>query len=178
MVQMGIFLRIFTLICIRGAGATMCISEDRVFSLSLSLTEAMCSFIVLVGRVSVIILVYAKYYIHREFNLRYYILLIQRFSLRMLTLLSSNNILTIILSWEYLGVSRFFLINYYQRWERHNNSLVTLITIRVGEVFLLIIMRCVFMRRIITRTHFYRARWGISLLVVALTKRAQIPFRG
>jgi hypothetical protein len=51
-------------------------------------------------------------------------------------------------------------------------------TMRVGEIFLLIIIRCVFMRRMITRTHFYRIRWGVSLLVVALTKRAQIPFRG
>jgi len=171
-------LGLFVLLMTSGLGISLVAREDSFLRLSVGLSEALASFIVLVGVVSIVILLYRKFYMHGEFNFAYYMLLILSFALRMLLLLTSINLLTLVLRWEFLGVSRFFLINYYQRWERHNNSLVTLMTMRVGEVFLFITLRVLLMRNLGVNSHIYNMSWGLALITVAFTKRAQVPFRG
>jgi len=63
------------------------------------------------------------------------------FAFSILILLFSGSPLITVLGWEFLGITSFFLILYYQRWERYNNSIVTLITMRLGDYFLFVYLR-------------------------------------
>jgi len=70
-------------------------------------------------------------------------MLILGFALSILILLFSGNPLVTVLGWEFLGITSFFLILYYQSWERYNNSMVTLITMRLGDYFLFLYLRSI-----------------------------------
>jgi len=84
-----------------------------------------------------------------------------------------------VLRWEGLGISRFFLINYYQSWERYNNSLVTLITIPIGDYFFFIFLRIYLLGSYLGQAAmeliFLNRFW---LVILRFTKSAQLPFSG
>jgi len=93
-------------------------------------------------------------------------------------LIISESILRLILGWEGLGVRSFFLINYHQTWERLNNSMYTILTIRVGEIFLFIILiRMFFQSYIGLNFVYYKELNYIIFVLLAFTKSVQIPFR-
>lgn len=39
-------------------------------------------------------------------------------------------------------MTSFFLINYYQRWESYRNALVTLLTMRFGDLAIFLLLSC------------------------------------
>lgn len=52
----------------------------------------------------------------------------------MLLLVGRRRVLLLFLGWEGLGVSSFFLINYYQSYYSTGSSIKTLIINRIGDV--------------------------------------------
>lgn len=60
-----------------------------------------------------------------------------RFILAIISLIISNSFFRIIIGWDGLGISRFFLIIYYQRKNSVECSFITLLTNRVGDVVFL-----------------------------------------
>ena len=155
------------------------IREFELYNLEfcLSIKRLCFSFLVLV--VSLLIIFYSNYYIIIEFNIGFYLSLIFIFIIRMVILLFSSNWTITVLRWEGLGISRFFLINYYQSWESYNNSLVTLITIRIGDYFFFIFLSVYllgsYLGHMAIELILLNSMW---LVILSFTKSAQLPFSG
>ena len=96
-------------------GIRVSFREMELYTAELFNSPTALWFSVLVLVVSALIVVYCKYYIMGEFNLNYYMVLIFMFIIRIVLLLIAQSLFVLILRWEGLGVSSFFLINYYQR---------------------------------------------------------------
>jgi len=115
----------------------------------------------------------------KEINLQYYVVIIIIFIIRILILLLSSSFIIIILSWEGLGVRRFFLIYYYNTWEARINALLTIITMRVGEYILFLCFRHVlFINIIFSSFIYYRSLSYLIFVLFSITKSAQYPFSG
>ena len=84
-----------------------------------------------------------------------------------------------LLRWDLLGVSRFFLVLFYNNWDSCSGAMNTVLTNRLGDFFLFIFMRFFFFSylRFFFLVRFYFV--VVFFLVMAgFTKRAQLPFRG
>jgi NADH-ubiquinone oxidoreductase chain 5 len=151
------------------------LSEMEAYSFTLSLDLVTQVFLSLVVVVRCRVLCYMGHYMNKEFNFGYYALVMFCFMLSMVGLCLAGNPISLILAWERLGVSRFFLINYYQAWEGTNNAMGTLLTIRVGDFYLFVYVTGALY---LHYTSLYPLGWvdAFCVLVVCLTKSAQLPF--
>lgn len=97
------------------------------------------------------------------------------FVLSMFTVVSAENVFTMVLGWEGLGVSSYALIIYYQDKSALNAGYLTAIRMRVGDLLFIILIRGV-----IGAGDFSLVRGllgiGRVLAVCCITKRATIPF--
>lgn len=96
-------------------------------------------------------------------------------------LIFSPNIISLLLGWDGLGVTSYLLVNYYSSEKRFNARILTALTNRLGDVFILVFIGMsttpsVF--NIFTYSSATGLESGFILLVLlaAITKRAQIPF--
>lgn len=153
-------------------------SEVDLFQLDFRLVPSGSIFLFLVLVVRITILIYSGYYMREEFRVGYYLRLMTIFILRMVGLLCTRNWSVLIISWEGLGVRRFLLINYYQAWDRYNNAVATVITIRIGDFILFLglgfFMLNSYMGILTADVVVLEQAW---LVVMVLTKSAQFPFR-
>jgi len=86
-----------------------------------------------------------------------------------------------LLGWDGLGVTSYLLVNYYSSEKRFNARILTALTNRLGDIFILVFIGMnttpsVF--NIFTHSSAAGLESGFILLVLlaAITKRAQIPF--
>lgn len=114
------------------------------------------------------ILIYSSYYINEKYEYFFTLVLI-RFGFSILLLLLSNSPFLIFCGWDLLGVTSFFLVIFYENWKRLNGAIVTLITNRLGDAFLIIRLGTILFQQ-------YFTFGGIFFILAALTKRAQTPF--
>ena len=139
-------------------------------------------FLITVGLISFSVFNFRFSYISRDiFSRRFHILLLT-FVFSILVLIFSNNYIRLIIGWDGLGIRSYLLVIYYGRVKSYCAGILTFLTNRVGDFF--IIIRLLLVRPIISfNIAFYSATltrdsWFILLLVRgAFTKRAQIPFR-
>ena len=115
---------------------------------------------------------------HRGFHL-----LVLRFIISILILIVSPNIVRIILGWDGLGITSFFLVIFYKRNKSINAGILTALRNRVGDALILISIairinfssqRLIFINMIFTNNSLILIS---SLILSSLTKSAQIPFR-
>lgn len=92
----------------------------------------------------------------------------------------SANFLSIILGWEGLGLGSYLLITYYYSKYALNSGLVTLLSNRLGDYNLLVLMGFLFENYswnyeniLINNIPFIQ----ISFIIIIIRKRAQMPFR-
>lgn len=135
------------------------------------------SFVLLV--VSMSVLVYSCYYLNGEVNFFYYLFVLLVFIARMFSLIFSNGIFSIMISWDLLGISSFFLVLFYNNWDSCSGSMNTVITNRLGDFFIFIFFALSFF----SGFYFYSfsfvcGYFVLFLLLAAFTKSAQFPFRG
>ena len=101
----------------------------------------------------------------------------------MILLILSPNLVTLMLGWDGLGISSFFLVIFYKRNKAFNAGILTAFTNRVGDALILVSFSLFLPFSSFTLpvaglegfepSYFIR---GV-LVVAARTKRAQIPFR-
>lgn len=89
-------------------------SEVELLSLRFESVASGVLFSLLVLVVSVVVFSYARYYINSEFSFGFYIGLITIFIVSILGLLVTRSWTVLVLRWEGLGITSFFLVNYYQ----------------------------------------------------------------
>jgi len=110
-------------------------------------------------------------------------LLVVLFVASIFLLILSPNLMTLILGWDGLGISSFFLVIFYKSNKAYNAGLLTALTNRVGDALILISLSIMLPFRSFTFP--IRILGGISpasltlrtFIVAAITKSAQVPFR-
>ena len=137
------------------------------------------------GRVLLItsrIFIFSQDYIKEESFYNRFHLLVLAFVLSIIALIFSLNIISIILGWDGLGLSSYLLVIYYQRPKSFNAGILTALSNRIGDVF--IIASCA-LATLLESTNFYIENlrnlriWSpliLLVLIASITKRAQIPY--
>ena len=96
----------------------------------------------------------------------------------MFSLNFSNRIFTMLLRWDLLGISSFFLVLFYNNWDRCRGAINTALTNRLGDYFMFVFFGLsVFSGYYFLRFSMFSSYISLLLLLTAFTKRAQFPFR-
>lgn len=129
--------------------------------------------------VTISVLLFSSYYLAGELYFYYYYFMLIMFVLRIFSLNFSLNRFSMLLSWDLLGITRFFLVLFYNNWDRNRGSINTVLTNRLGDYFLFVF----FSFSLFSNYNFFSYRfivWGslFFLILTAFTKSAQFPFSG
>lgn len=129
--------------------------------------------------VSLRVLIFRSYYLKGEIYFIYYLFVLIIFVLSIYSLNFRNNTFIIIVSWDLLGITSFFLVLFYNNWDRCNGSINTVLTNRLGDYFIF-----VFFSSSSFLSYFFNSfsifLWSslFFLVLTAFTKSAQFPFSG
>nr|URX54455.1 NADH dehydrogenase subunit 5 [Procryptotermes speiseri] len=134
--------------------------------------------------ISSLVILYSDDYMYGDLNINRFILLVLMFVLSMMFLIISPNMISILLGWDGLGLVSYCLVIYYQNVSSYNAGMLTVLSNRVGDVALLMVIA--WMINFGSWNYIYYLEFLknsfemnlISLLVIlaAMTKSAQIPF--
>lgn len=139
----------------------------------------------LVLLISSVVIYYRKRYINSELNLNRFIILVILFVFSIILLIIRPNIIRILLGWDGLGLVSYCLVIYYQNVKSYNAGILTALSNRIGDVFILIVIswiinygrwNYVFYINFINNDYSI-ILIGILIIMASITKRAQIPFR-
>lgn len=123
------------------------------------------------------VLVFRTYYLNGELNFNYYYFVLLIFVGRMFMLNFSNSIFTILLRWDLLGISRFFLVLFYNNWDSCRGAINTALTNRLGDYFMFVFFRgSIFRGYYFLTFRIFCSYITLLLLFTAFTKSAQFPF--
>lgn len=129
--------------------------------------------------VSLAVFLYSCYYINGEVYLYYYYFVLLLFISRIFFLILSNNIFSILISWDLLGITSFFLVLFYNNWDSCSGSINTILTNRIGDFFIFMFFSlCFFSSFFFLSFSFFSSYLCFFLVFSSFTKGAQFPFRG
>ncbi len=124
---------------------------------------------------------YSGEYIEGEINLSRFIFLLAGFVGSIGLLIFSPNLIRILLGWDGLGLVSYCLVIYYQNYKSLNAGTLTVLSNRVGDVFILLGIVWIinfgdwsFVAWIGNSQSLILTR--LLIVLASLTKRAQIPF--
>lgn len=141
------------------------------------LTSIRFSFILFL--VTLRVLIFASFYIEGDVNLYYFLLILIIFVGSIFFLNFRYRGSTILIMWDILGISRFFLVLFYNNWDRCRGAINTVLTNRVGDYFLFLFFRIIIFRSLnFFVLEYFFILTGFLLILAGFTKRAQFPFRG
>nr|YP_010708749.1 NADH dehydrogenase subunit 5 [Cruznema tripartitum]WCR50916.1 NADH dehydrogenase subunit 5 [Cruznema tripartitum] len=129
--------------------------------------------------VSFSVFVFSTYYLNSELNFNYYYFVLLIFILSMFMLNFSSSPISMIISWDLLGISSFFLVLFYNNWDSCSGSMNTVLTNRLGDYFMFIFFSGALIGCFSMVDHsFFSGYLGFLLIATAATKSAQFPFSG
>nr|UHA56223.1 NADH dehydrogenase subunit 5 [Ercheia cyllaria] len=141
-------------------------------------------FMMFVFLISSVVIYYSKSYMSSELNLSRFIILVLLFVSSMMMLIISPNIISILLGWDGLGLVSYLLVIYYQNLKSYNAGMLTALSNRIGDVFILMIIswmmnygswNYVFYLEFM-KNDLEMMMVGSMIIMAAMTKSAQIPF--
>nr|YP_009712038.1 NADH dehydrogenase subunit 5 [Hasora badra]QGG43664.1 NADH dehydrogenase subunit 5 [Hasora badra] len=141
-------------------------------------------FMMFVSLISSSVIYYSKGYMSSEMNLNRFIILVLLFVLSMILLIISPNIISIFLGWDGLGLVSYCLVIYYQNIKSYNAGMLTALSNRIGDVFILMVIswmvnygswNYIFYLNFMNND-FSMKFIGFMIIMAAMTKSAQIPF--
>ena len=182
-------------ICLGGVSSTLASGSLRLIEVELwtmgnftlgfagLLDQFSSIFIFTVIIITVRVLTFSYSYINTSDHFFKFHLLVLTFVSSILLLIISPNLVTLMLGWDGLGISSFFLVIFYKRNKAFNAGLITALTNRLGDAFIMISFTILWMAPTITLTlaslSGLSASYSLVVLIIAAarTKRAQVPFR-
>ena len=178
------FLQIFSLLTTKASSLAISLSPLIVtqvgFDISLLLTPISCLFSAVVAFISRVVFLFIRMYFQKWNKITYFCWYTLAFVLCMLVLINFNDFFFLMLGWDGLGVSSFFLILYFQSPSSVYSGTITILINRLGDCFLVLFIVLWWGLRI--NTHFILES-NVSntflsfLLFIALsTKSALFPF--
>nr|QLD97162.1 NADH dehydrogenase subunit 5 [Hyalomma truncatum] len=137
-----------------------------------------CFFSFIVLMISSMVLMYSNSYMNSEKNKDAFCYMVLLFILSMMLLILMPNALMFILGWDGLGLISYCLVIYYQSINSYNSGMMTIISNRIGDVMLImmIIFAINFNSFNLLSFQGFEKIWGIMIIIAGLTKSAQIPF--
>nr|YP_009689598.1 NADH dehydrogenase subunit 5 [Lepidurus arcticus]QCZ36043.1 NADH dehydrogenase subunit 5 [Lepidurus arcticus] len=145
-----------------------------------------CFFISLVLFISATVVVYSGSYMSSDLNANRFILIVAGFVFTMVLLITSPNLLSILLGWDGLGLVSYALVIYYQNSKSSAAGMLTALSNRIGDVCFLLAIAWWMMLGDFSFLPYIQ--WTIlfdshSLMILSfviilagMTKSAQIPF--
>nr|QHR79507.1 NADH dehydrogenase subunit 5 [Gynanisa maja] len=141
-------------------------------------------FMMFVCLISSMVIYYSKSYMQSELNLDRFVILVLLFVFSMILLIISPNMISILLGWDGLGLISYCLVIYYQNLKSYNSGMLTALTNRIGDVFILMVIS--WMLNYGSWNYIFYLDYmmndmvmqivGIMIILAAMTKSAQIPF--
>lgn len=130
--------------------------------------------------ISANVIIFSNTYIENDLFINRFILLVTAFVLSINMLIFFPHLLTLLLGWDGLGLISFLLVIYYQNAKSLAGGLLTALTNRIGDAFLLIAIALT-----LNQNHWNIINiWSspittlltLFIILAAITKSAQIPF--
>nr|WNO18641.1 NADH dehydrogenase subunit 5 [Seseria sambara indosinica] len=141
-------------------------------------------FMMFVSLISSVVIYYSKSYMSSELNLNRFIILVLLFVMSMFLLIISPNIISILLGWDGLGLVSYCLVIYYQNLKSYNAGMLTALSNRIGDVFILMVIS--WMLNYGSWNYIFYLNFMVNdlemvvisfmIIMAAMTKSAQIPF--
>nr|YP_009467158.1 NADH dehydrogenase subunit 5 [Phatnoma laciniatum]ARB50163.1 NADH dehydrogenase subunit 5 [Phatnoma laciniatum] len=140
------------------------------------------SFSGLVLLISSMVILYSYDYMSSDDNKIRFLLILFLFVVSMLIMIFSLNMVGILLGWDGLGFTSYCLVSYYQNYSSYVSAMLTLLTNRIGDVFILLSIcwlvnygsfNFMFYMNFID---YYKNYIVFFILIAAFTKSAQVPF--
>ncbi len=164
------------------------------FSIDLYFDQTASAYFGVTVILTLMVMVFSRYYIHREKGFKRFFSNILFFYLGLTTVLLAGNFETLLIGWEFIGITSFFLIAFYRdRYLPVKNALKVVSLYRVADIFLLLaVWLChhYFQKSIsffelnqlmpantpLIFDPFFKIAIPVAFIVVALVKSAQLPF--
>jgi len=147
--------------CTLGVGSCLVLASD----------PSSYIFILTLSSISISVLTWSYYYIDTDLDFRRFTSILLLFLCSIFGLVFSADLLSLLVSWDLLGFSSFFLVIFYRTRASLAGGLLTGLTNRIGDVFLLALFGLLFYRSVSLMS------WALYLLlVISFTKSAQVPF--
>lgn len=108
------------------------------------------------------VFMYSYYYIRGIHYIVRFRLNTLLFVMSILVLVNGGNFLTIVIGWDGLGVSSYFLVIFYMNWKSNNSGSLTIFTNRLGDIFF--IFRILFLLN--TFSFSFTSSFFLSFLVI------------
>jgi len=136
---------------------------------SLDLNSLLFSKILII--ISIAVLLWSYYYLGSEPVYIRFFYLILRFLFSMFILIFATSLLGLLIGWDLLGFTSFFLVAFYGNQSSHAAAILTGLTNRVGDCFFFLLLAICF-------TGGYSLTWAsfVLILLIGITKSAQLPF--
>ena len=130
-------------------------------------------FFLLLRLISVTVFIWSYYYMDGEEFYSRFISIVISFVASMVALIFLGRFFGAIIGWDGLGVTSFLLVIYYKNRKSLGSGIITALTNRLGDCFLLIVLGLsLFSNQYPHESSFLL----IILILTSMTKRAQIPF--
>ena len=124
------------------------------------------------------VFLFCSFYLGGELKFTYFFFVFLVFILRMVLLNFRKSLLFLLVSWDILGISSYFLVLFYNNWDRNVGAMNVVLTNRLGDFLLFFLFSFVFCSSLFLKrlSGFF---WFVFrvLLFAGFTKRAQFPFR-
>jgi len=134
-------------------------------------------FSIILTLVTLSVLIFSTYYLSGELNFNYYYFVLLIFVGRIFRLNFSRSLFTMLISWDLLGISRFFLVLFYNNWDSCRGAINTALTNRLGDYFIFVFFSgMVFSSYYFLSFSYFGVYVTLILILTAFTKRAQFPF--
>ena len=130
--------------------------------------------------ISANVIIFAHSYIKGDPFMARFIHLVLLFVLSINLLIYIPHLIALLLGWDGLGLTSFLLVIYYQNPKSLAAGIITALTNRIGDVLLLIrigwYLNNAHWNILLVWDSPYFNLFGLTLLLAAITKRAQLPF--
>nr|YP_009489703.1 NADH dehydrogenase subunit 5 [Falcidens halanychi]AWH02142.1 NADH dehydrogenase subunit 5 [Falcidens halanychi] len=154
--------------------------NSTVFEFSIILDFVSLLFGGVVVFISMCVMMFSESYMSGEFYKSRFNWLVMLFVLSMNFMIFVPNLMAVLLGWDGLGLVSFVLIIYYQSYKSYNAGMLTALTNRVGDVFLLLTIVWLVNSGqwcfLFLSKDMYLETICLCIMLAGMTKSAQIPF--
>nr|YP_011009652.1 NADH dehydrogenase subunit 5 [Hygia lativentris]WPV77644.1 NADH dehydrogenase subunit 5 [Hygia lativentris] len=132
--------------------------------------------------ISSMVIYYSNDYMMNDINKVRFMFLVLLFITSMMVMIISPNLISILLGWDGLGMVSYCLVIYFHNFKSYNAGMLTVLTNRVGDVFILFSIIILFnsgsWHYLFYNIYFYNWSYIFCLFIIlaSFTKSAQIPF--
>ena len=140
------------------------------FPLTVTMDRWSLSFYSLLGLIAGAVVCWAYYYIDADPYFRRFLAVLLAFVGSMVVLIFISTLFGALVGWDGLGITSFLLVIYFKNRKSLGRGMITALTNRLGDAFLLVLLGLSFLP--LSVSYFLL----VLLLLTAITKRAQYPF--